>query len=88
MSNLLSVVPELRAFANMSIKVVFNRDSCRVTPADWIHLAKILHVHRDDFDAFVVVHGTDTMAYTAAALSLMLAGFGKPIILTGDLTIE
>lgn len=38
---------------------------------------------RDQYDAFLVVHGTDTLAYTAAALSFMLAGFGKPIVLTG-----
>jgi hypothetical protein len=44
----------------------------------------MLDAHRGDYDAFLVAHGTDTMAYTAAALSLMLAGFRKPIVLTGE----
>ena len=39
---------------------------------------------RDNFDAFIVVHGTDTMAYTASAISLMLSGFRKPVIITGS----
>ena len=43
-----------------------------------------LHEQRDRFDAFIVVHGTDTMSYTASALSLMLSGFRKPIIITGS----
>ena len=48
-----------------------------------IQLARILHRARDDYDAFVIVHGTDTLAYTACALSLLLAGFRKPIVMTG-----
>ena len=43
----------------------------------WVSLARMLDAHRDEYDAFVVVHGTDTMAYTASALSLMLAGFRR-----------
>lgn len=46
------------------------------------YLVKPRH-HREQYDAFLVVHGTDTLAYTAAALSFMLAGFRKPIVLTG-----
>ena len=46
-------------------------------------LARLLHQNRDAYDAFLIVHGTDTMAYTAAALSFMLAGFKKPIVMTG-----
>lgn len=59
--------------------MVFNKDSCRVGPEDWVRLAKILHQQRNNFSAFIVVHGTDTMAYTASALSLMvsLAGFSQ-----------
>ncbi len=52
-------------------------------PEEWVELAKLLDSNRRSYDAFVVAHGTDTMAYTAAALSLMLSGFGKPIVLTG-----
>jgi L-asparaginase len=64
--------------------VLFNKDSSRVGPAEWVLIARALHAARPHFDAFVIVHGTDTMAYTASALSLLLAGFRKPIILTGS----
>ena len=59
------------------------QDSSRVGPEEWVELAKLLHENRKKYDAFIVAHGTDTMAYTASAVSLMLAGFGKPIVLTG-----
>lgn len=49
-----------------------------------IHLAKMLDANRRDYDAFLVVHGTDTMAYTSSAMSLMLTGFRKPIVFTGS----
>jgi hypothetical protein len=55
-------------------QVLFNKDSSRVGPKEWVHIAKVLHQNRCAYDAFLVVHGTDTLAYTAAALSLMLAG--------------
>jgi len=84
LENLLSVVPELKAFANLDLKVVFNMDSSRVGPTQWVQLAKILHAKKDMYDAFMIVHGTDTLAYTASALSLMLLGFKKPIVMTGS----
>ncbi|GMH34131.1 hypothetical protein BSKO_01965 [Bryopsis sp. KO-2023] len=84
LSNLLNIVPELSAFANIELNVVFNKDSTRVGPSDWIAIAKLLHANRQKYDAFLVVHGTDTMAYTASALSLLLLGFRKPIVLTGS----
>ncbi|GLI61946.1 hypothetical protein VaNZ11_004507 [Volvox africanus] len=84
LSSLLTMVPELEKFANVDLQVLFNKDSSRVSPADWITIARALDNNRPHYDAFVVVHGTDTLAYTAAALSLMLCGFKKPIILTGS----
>ena len=83
LNNLLNVVPELNEFANLHLKVAFNKDSSRVGPREWVELAKLLHRNRKHYDAFLVVHGTDTMAYTASALSLMLLGFRKPIVMTG-----
>ena len=65
------------------VQVVFNLDSSNVGPRQWVALAKTLHAARDAFDAFLIVHGTDTMAYTSSALSLMLCGFRKPIVMTG-----
>ncbi|MBE6476770.1 MAG: asparaginase [Propionibacteriaceae bacterium] len=58
-------------------------DSSNATPDDWRAIVDDLWAHRDAADAFVVLHGTDTMAYTSAALSYALTGFGKPVVLTG-----
>lgn len=84
LAQLLSRAPEISTLANVDVKVALNADSCRLGPKEWLLLARLLDRARSDYDAFVVVHGTDTMAYTAAALSLCLAGFRKPIILTGS----
>ena len=58
-------------------------DSSNVTPADWLYLAQLIGRHYADFDGFVVLHGTDTMAYSAAALSYVLEHLGKPVVFTG-----
>ena len=58
-------------------------DSSNVTPADWLFLAQLIGQHYADFDGFVVLHGTDTMAYSAAALSYVLEHLGKPVVFTG-----
>ena len=55
-------------------------DSSNATPDNWQTMADDLRAHRDDADAFVVMHGTDTMSYSSAALSYALTGFGKPVI--------
>ena len=59
-------------------------DSANMTPADWLKIAQDIADRYDDYDGFVVIHGTDTMAYTASALSFMLEGLRKPVILTGS----
>lgn len=59
-------------------------DSAEATPADWAAMARFIAGRSDDFDGFVVLHGTDTMAYTASALSFLLCGLAKPVILTGS----
>ena len=58
-------------------------DSSNVTPDDWLYLAQLIGHHYQDFDGFVVLHGTDTMAYSAAALSYILEHLGKPVVFTG-----
>ncbi len=58
-------------------------DSSNATPDDWRAIVDDLWAHHDSADAFVVLHGTDTMAYTSAALSYALTGFGKPVVMTG-----
>jgi L-asparaginase len=59
-------------------------DSANFCPADWLRIARDIVTYYDDFDAFLVLHGTDTMAYTASALAFMLRGLDKNIILTGS----
>ncbi|MBR9884454.1 MAG: asparaginase [Oceanospirillales bacterium] len=59
-------------------------DSANVVPQDWCEIARTLERHWAQYDGFVVLHGTDTMAYTASALSFMLRGIDKPVILTGS----
>lgn len=59
-------------------------DSSDMTPAHWLHIAEDIRSHYDEYDGFVVLHGTDTMAYTASALSFMLENLTKPVIITGS----
>lgn len=58
-------------------------DSSNMTPAIWLGIAEVIKKTYQLYDGFVVLHGTDTMAYTASALPLMLSGLNKPVILTG-----
>lgn len=59
-------------------------DSCNMTTDDWANIGKDIEKHYEKYDGFVVLHGTDTMAYTASALSFMCENLGKPVILTGS----
>jgi L-asparaginase len=59
-------------------------DSSNMSPADWQHIADDIKLHYDEYDGFVVLHGTDTMAYTSSALSFMLENLSKPVIVTGS----
>jgi L-asparaginase len=59
-------------------------DSSNMSPSDWQHIANDIKKNYDDYDGFVVLHGTDTMAYTSSALSFMLENLGKPVIVTGS----
>lgn len=79
-------VPELRKFGYELHSISFDpvSDSSNIDPEVWIKMAEIIEKGYDDFDGFVILHGTDTMAYTASALSFMLENLGKPVILTGS----
>ncbi|KAJ1986233.1 hypothetical protein H4R33_003481 [Dimargaris cristalligena] len=59
-------------------------DSCNMTMSQWIRIASDIEAHYCSFDAFIILHGTDTMAYTASALSFLLEDLGKTVILTGS----
>ena len=79
-------VPELRKFGYDIHSISFDpvKDSSNIDPGVWVKMAEIIEENYNDFDGFVVLHGTDTMAYTASALSFMLENLGKPVILTGS----
>ncbi len=76
-------VPRIFEIADIHLEIIFNKDSSNIVPKDWIELSKKIHKEANLWDAFVVTHGTDTMVFTAAALSFMLQHFPKPIIITG-----
>lgn len=59
-------------------------DSANMTPKDWWHIALDIAAHHEAYDGFVVLHGTDTMAFTASALAFLLEGLRKPVVLTGS----
>lgn len=79
-------VPELRQFNYHIDALAFAPpiDSSDMEPRYWIKMAHIIADHYDRYDGFVLLHGTDTMAYTASALSYMLENVGKPVIITGS----
>jgi L-asparaginase len=82
---ILEHLPTIRTMALELTVVSFDHpiDSSNVNPAHWQLLAEIIADHYNTHDGFVILHGTDTMAYTASALSFMLEGLAKPVILTG-----
>jgi L-asparaginase len=78
-------MPELKKFGFMLDTVSFKPiDSAEVTPAFWVQLATTIADNYDKYNGFVILHGTDTMAYSASALSFMLQNLGKPVIFTGS----
>lgn len=76
-------IPDLQKEVALEFISVSNVGSSEVTPDHWVQLAKIIEERYDDFEGFVIVHGTNTMTYTAAALSFALQNLSKPVVLTG-----
>ena len=85
-SGILDEVPELVKFALRIDAYTFDPliDSSDVDPDTWIKLAHVIRDRYDDYDGFIVLHGTDTMAYSASALSFMLGNLAKPVVFTGS----
>ncbi|HYC78795.1 MAG TPA: asparaginase [Planctomycetota bacterium] len=81
--SVLRAAPEARRIADLDVRSPFALDSSSLTPDHWVALARLIAAEMDRYDGFVVTHGTDTLAYTAAALSFMLEGLRKPVVLTG-----
>ena len=77
-------VPLLDTLCELDFTQPMNIDSTNMRPRDWLRIAGIIRDAYDAYDGFVILHGTDTMAYTAAALSYLIRGSEKPIVLTGS----
>lgn len=84
-TELLSYVPEIHRFGKISIIDLFSKDSSNMSPEDWRSMALCLLAEEDRYDGFLILHGTDTMAYSSSALSFMLPGYSKPVVITGSM---
>ena len=84
--HLASHVPELSQIHVNVDTMQFDQpiDSSNMNPSHWVRMAKVVVDNYDKYDGFVILHGTDTMAYSATALSFILENLGKPVILTGS----
>jgi len=84
--DLLKRIPELKLLSCNISTISFDDpiDSSNMNPKYWVQIAEIIEVNYDNYDGFVVLHGSDTMSYTASALSFMLENLAKPVILTGS----
>ncbi|MBU1239878.1 asparaginase [Myxococcota bacterium] len=82
--DLLKMVPEIDGFAQVHTIRLSSFDSADLSPPFWLDLARVIHEEYENYDGFVVSHGTDTMAYSAAALSYILQELDKPVVLTGS----
>ncbi len=80
---LLERVPELRQIADIDLLALANIDSSNLQPGLWKSVATAIYQRMDEYDGFVVTHGTDTIAYTSAALAFMIQELPKPIVVTG-----
>ena len=81
---LLSYIPQADTFCEVDVRQLFNIDSTNIQPEHWTRIALEIETSFTDYDGFVITHGTDTMAYTAAALSYLVQNAPKPIVLTGS----
>ena len=80
---ILTYVPEVEKLCEIDVLQICNIDSTNITPKIWIDIAGTIKKNYDFYDGFVILHGTDTMAYTSAALSYMIQNSRKPIVITG-----
>ena len=81
-TQLLSFVPRIGEMCHVDCVQLYSLDSTNIRPAHWLGVAKAVRENYARYDGFVISHGTDTMAYTAAALSYLIQGSPKPIVLT------
>jgi len=82
--DLIAEIPELNNLCHITCRQILNLDSSNIQPEDWLIIAQKICTAINEFDGIVITHGTDTMAYTASALSFMLQNLSIPVILTGS----
>ncbi len=82
--DILTFIPKVKDVCLVDTVQLCNIDSTNVTPKHWSMLSKTIEENYEKYDGFVICHGTDTLAYTAAALSYMIQNSSKPIVLTGS----
>lgn len=83
-NELFSALPGLSGLCKIDTVQPFSLDSTNMSPREWTELASVIQRSYNDYDGFVIAHGTDTLAYAAAALSCLIQGADKPVILTGS----
>ncbi len=81
---LISYIPQVEDICEVETLQLLNLDSTNMEPKHWVLMVQTIRKHYTEYDGFVIAHGTDTMAYTAAALSYMIQYSGKPIVITGS----
>jgi L-asparaginase len=82
--DLLQYCSHLPESIEVTCKILMNRDSTNMQPEHWVEMANAIADHYEMYDGFVITHGTDTLGYTSSALSYMLQGVKKPIVVTGS----
>ena len=82
-NQLIEFIPKINNMCNVDVKSVFNLDSTNIYYKHWLELVRIIKNEYDNYDGFVICHGTDTLSYTASALSYLIQNSKKPIVLTG-----
>ena len=82
---LLGLMPELNGICSVGVSDLMNLDSTDLTAADRAAIARTVWENRGGYDGFVIAHGTDTLAYTAALLHHMLPNIDRPVVLTGSM---
>ena len=82
-NQLIEFIPRLKNMCHIDVKAVFNLDSTNVYYKHWLMLVKVIKEEYENYDGFVICHGTDTLSYTASVLSYLIQNSKKPIVLTG-----
>ena len=84
LETLFNLEPKIKDLANFDISFISNIDSTNIEPKYWDKMASIIFENYNNYDGFIIIQGTDTMAYTSSALSFALKNLGKPVVLTGS----